>query len=78
MISRHQNAGKIHEIKIANRCFENVAQFGYLETTISNPDLIQKEIMKRLNSGIACYYSVQKHLSSLLLSKTINSEYKKI
>jgi hypothetical protein len=26
----HQNAGQNHDIKIANRCFENVAQFKYL------------------------------------------------
>jgi hypothetical protein len=27
--SRHQNAGQNHDIKVANRCFENVAQFKY-------------------------------------------------
>jgi hypothetical protein len=27
LLSRHQNAGQNHDIKIANRCFENVAQF---------------------------------------------------
>jgi hypothetical protein len=26
LLSRHQNAGKNHDIKIANRSFENVAQ----------------------------------------------------
>jgi site-specific DNA-adenine methylase len=25
LLSRHQNAGQNHDIKIANRCFENVA-----------------------------------------------------
>jgi hypothetical protein len=30
LLSRHQNAGQNHDIKIANRCFENVAQFRYL------------------------------------------------
>jgi hypothetical protein len=35
-LSRHQNAGQNHVMKIANRCFENVAQFTYLETTITN------------------------------------------
>jgi hypothetical protein len=34
--SHHQSAGQNHEIKIANRCFENVAQFRYLGTTITN------------------------------------------
>jgi hypothetical protein len=36
LLSRHQNAGQNHDIKIANRCFENVAQFRYLGTTITN------------------------------------------
>jgi hypothetical protein len=30
LLSRHQNAGQNHDIKIGNRCFENVAQFRYL------------------------------------------------
>jgi hypothetical protein len=35
-LSHHQNAGQNHDMKIANRCFENVAQFRYLGTTITN------------------------------------------
>jgi hypothetical protein len=31
--SRHQNDGQNHDIKTANRSFENVAQFKYLGTT---------------------------------------------
>jgi hypothetical protein len=68
--SRHQNAGKTHDISIANRYFENVAQFKHLGTTITNQNLIQDEI-KRVNSGNACCGSVQKLLSSHLLSKNI-------
>jgi hypothetical protein len=41
-MSRHQNAGQIHDLKIDNRCFENVAQFRYLRMTITNQNLIQK------------------------------------
>jgi hypothetical protein len=33
--------------------------------------LIQEEIKRRLNSGNACYHSVQKLLSSRLLSKSL-------
>jgi hypothetical protein len=33
-LSHHQNAGQSHDIKIANTCFENVAKFRYLGTTI--------------------------------------------
>jgi hypothetical protein len=40
-----------------------------LGTTITNENLIQEEI--RLNSGNACYHSVQNRLSSCLLSENI-------
>jgi hypothetical protein len=60
-----------HTIKIGNRCFGNVGQFRYLGTTITNLNLIQEEIKRRLNSGNACYHSVQNLLSSPLLSKNI-------
>jgi hypothetical protein len=36
LLCRHQNARQNHDIKIANRCFENVAHFRYLETMITN------------------------------------------
>jgi hypothetical protein len=39
--------------------------------TITNQNLIQEEINRRLNSGNACYYSVQNPLSTRLLSKNI-------
>jgi ribosomal protein S2 len=54
LLSRHQNAGQNHDIKIANRCFENVAKFRYLGTTITNQNLIQDKIKRRLNSDNAC------------------------
>jgi hypothetical protein len=44
LLSRHQNAGQNHYIKIGNRCFENVAQFRYLGVTITSQILIQEEI----------------------------------
>jgi hypothetical protein len=41
--------------------------------------LINEEIKSRLNSGNACYHSVQNILSSRLLSKTVNIQiYKSI
>jgi hypothetical protein len=42
-----------------------------LGTTITNQNLIHEEIKRRLNSGNACYHSVQNLLSSRLLSKNI-------
>jgi hypothetical protein len=48
-----------------------VSQFKYLGTTVTNQNLIQEEIKRRLNSGNACYHSVQSLLSSRLLSKNL-------
>jgi hypothetical protein len=72
LLSRHQNAGQNRDIKTGNRHLENVAQFKYLGTTITNRNLIQEEIKSRLNSGNVCYHSVQNILPSRLLSKTQN------
>jgi hypothetical protein len=47
------------------------ARFRYLGTAITNENLIQEEIKRRLNSGNACYHSIQNLLSSRLLSKNI-------
>jgi hypothetical protein len=47
----------------------HVAHFRYLGTTVTNQNWIQEEIKRTLNSGNACYHSVQNLLSSRLLSK---------
>jgi hypothetical protein len=44
LLSHYQNAGQNHDIKIANRCFENVAVFRYLGTTVTNQNLIQRKL----------------------------------
>jgi hypothetical protein len=44
LVTRDQNAGQILDIKIGNRSFENVSQFKYLGTTVTNQNLIQEEI----------------------------------
>jgi hypothetical protein len=69
--SHDQNAGQNQDMKIGNRSFENVPQFKYLGMTVTNQNLIQEEIKRRLNSGNACYHSVQNLLSSRLLSKNV-------
>jgi hypothetical protein len=66
LFSRYQNVGQNRDIKIANRSFGNVSQFKYLGMTVTNQNLIQEEI-ERLNSGNACYHSMQNLLSSRLL-----------
>ena len=58
-------------MKTDNSSFERVEEFRYLETTLTNQKSIQEEIQSRLKSGNACYHSVQNHLSSSLLFKTL-------
>jgi hypothetical protein len=65
-------------MKIGNRCFENEAHFRYLGTTITNQNLIEEEIKRRLNSGNACSHPVQNLLSSQLLSRNIKIKIYKI
>jgi hypothetical protein len=36
LVSRDQNAGQNRDLKIGNRSFENVSQFKYLGTTVTN------------------------------------------
>ena len=71
VMSRDQNAGRSHNIKIDNSSFERAEQFKYLGTTLTNQNSIQEEIRSTLKSGNACYHSVQDLLSSSLLSKNI-------
>jgi hypothetical protein len=71
LLSCHQNIGRNGNIKIANVSFENVSQFKYLGTTVTNQNLIQEEIKRRLNAGNACYHLVQNLLSSRLLSRNL-------
>jgi hypothetical protein len=71
LVSRCQKAGKRQSIKIGNRSFESVAKFKYLGTTLTYQNCIHEQIKSRLNSGNACYHSVQSLLSSRLLSRTV-------
>jgi hypothetical protein len=59
LVSRCQKAGQRQSIKIGNRSFEDVAEYRYLGTTLTDQNCIHEEIKSRLNSGNACYHSVQ-------------------
>ena len=70
-MSRDQNAGRIHSVRIDNSAFERVEEFKYLGTTLTNQNSIAEEIKSRFRSGSSCYHSVQNLLSSRLLSKNL-------
>ena len=46
-------------------------KFRYLEVTVTNTNDIREEIKRRINMGNACYYSLEKILSSRLLYKKL-------
>ena len=47
-VSRDQNAGRIHSVKMDNSSTERVEEFKYLGTTLTNQKSIQEEIKCRL------------------------------
>ena len=69
--SRHQNVIQNQNIVFGNLSFENVEKFRYLGVTVKNTNDIREEIKRRINMGNACYYSLEKILSSRLLSKKL-------
>ena len=71
VMSRDQNAGRLHSVRTDNSTFERVEEFKYLGKTLTNQNSIAEEIKSTLRSGNACYHSVQNLLSSRLLSKNL-------
>jgi hypothetical protein len=58
----------------AIKSLENVAQFQYLGTIVTDENCIYEEIKNKLNSGNACYHFVQ-GIFSYHLSKIVRLEY---
>jgi hypothetical protein len=52
LLSRHRNAGKNDDMKIANRSFENMTQSEYWEDS-KNSKFNLVKMKRRLNSGNA-------------------------
>ena len=71
VMSRDQNAGRIHSVRNGNSTSERVEEFKYLGTTLTNQNSIVEEIKSRLRSRNACYHPVHNLLSSRLLSKNL-------
>ncbi|KAJ4427756.1 hypothetical protein ANN_25409 [Periplaneta americana] len=71
IMSRDQNIVRNGNIKIGDLSFEEVEKFKYLGATVTNINDTWEEIKRTINMGNACYYSVEKLLSSSLLSKNL-------
>ena len=75
--SRQQNIVQNQNIVIENLSFEKVEKYKYLGVTVTNAN-IREKIKRRINMGNACYYSLEKILSSRLLSKKLKVKAYKI
>jgi hypothetical protein len=69
--SPSQKIRQKHTVNLAIRAFEDVGKSRYLGTRVTDQNCMHGEIKRRLNSGNACYHSVQSLLSSYLLSRNI-------
>jgi hypothetical protein len=67
------DAGLSHNVKNGN-AFERLEKSKYLGTTLTYQNCVQEEIKNKSKSRNACYYSVQRVVSSSLLYK--NSKMK--
>ncbi|KAJ4426471.1 hypothetical protein ANN_27285 [Periplaneta americana] len=71
IMSRVQNIVRNGTIKVGDLSFEEVEKFKRLGATVTDINDTREEIKRRINMGNACYYSVEKLLSSSLLSKNL-------
>jgi hypothetical protein len=78
IMSRDQNAGRIHSIKTENSSFEREEELRYLVKNLTNQNSVQEEIKSSLKSGNACYHLVQNVLSSSLLHKHLEIKINRI
>jgi len=51
----------------ANKSYEYVEKYRYLNTTLTNQNYMHEEIKNRLNSLNSCYRSVQDHIFSFTI-----------
>jgi len=71
VMSRCQNVGRNHIIKIDNSSLARVEEVKYLGTNLTHQNSIPEETAIRLKSGNACSHSVQNLLSYIYLSSNL-------
>ena len=71
VMSRDQDAGRNHNVRIDNSTFQRVEEFKQLGTTLTNQNSIPEETKGRLRSENACYHSVHNLLYSRLLFRNL-------
>ncbi|KAJ4439921.1 hypothetical protein ANN_08051 [Periplaneta americana] len=71
IMSRDQNIVRNRTIKMGDLSFEEVEKLKYLGAKVTNINDTREEIKRRINMRNVCYYSVDKLLSSSLLSKNL-------
>lgn len=54
-IPHYQNTVWDHNVKTANKLFENAAEFTYLRIVVMNKNSVYEKTAGRLNSGNTCY-----------------------
>jgi hypothetical protein len=58
LVSRHQNAGKNWDVKIADRWLKNIWQFRHLGITVTDQNLIKEEIGTKIRRPVVVDQSV--------------------
>ncbi|KAJ4429209.1 hypothetical protein ANN_26212 [Periplaneta americana] len=71
IMSRDQNIVRNGTVKVGDLSLEEVEKFKYLGARVTNINDTREEIKRKINMGNAFYYSVEKLLSSSLLSKNL-------
>jgi hypothetical protein len=78
IMSSHPNSGQNQNIGRTNELSVYAANFKFLGTILANQNDIHDEIKSRINSGNACYHTLQNLLSSCIISKNLKIKIYKI
>ena len=69
IMSRDQNAGRSHSMKIENSSIERVEEFKFLGATLTNKNSIQEEIKSRLKVECWLLFSAESFVFQFAIQK---------